>query len=161
MIIAHKIALDPNNAQATYLARAAGTARFAYNWALAEWQRQYEAWKADNSRPKPSQALLRRQLNAIKREQFPWMLEVTKNAPQMAIIQLGEAFKNFFAGRAKSPKFRKKGVHDRFTLTNDQFNVDGCRIRIPNLGWVRMRESLRFAGKIMSATKSRRGSPWL
>lgn len=160
MIVAHKIALDPNNVQATHFAKAAGTARFAYNWALAEWQRQYEAWKQDNSLPKPSQAALRRQLNAIKREQFPWMLEVTKNAPQMAIIQLGEAFKNFFAGRAKYPKFRKKGVHDRFTLTNDQFDIDGCRIRIPNLGWVRMRESLRFAGKIMSATISRVADRW-
>ena len=99
MLIAHRIALDPNNAQASYFARACGVARFAYNWALAEWQRQYEAWKADNSRPKPSQAALRRQLNTIKREQFPWMLEVTKCAPQMAIIQLGEAFKNF-AGNA-------------------------------------------------------------
>lgn len=155
MIVAHKIALDPNNVQATYFARAAGTARFAYNWALAEWQRQYQAWKADSSLPKPSQAALRRPLNALKREQFPWMLEVTKNAPQMAIIQLGEAFKNFFAGRAKYPKFRKKGVHDRFSLTNDQFSVEGSRIRIPSLGWVRMRESLRFAGKIMSATISR------
>ena len=86
MIIAHKIALDPNNVQATYFARAAGTARFAYNWALAEWKRQYEAWKQDSRLPKPSQAALRRQLNAIKREQFPWMLEVTKCAPQMAII---------------------------------------------------------------------------
>jgi len=151
MLIAHKIALDPNNVQATYFAKAAGTARFAYNWALAEWQRQYEAWKQDNSLPKPSEAALRRQLNAIKREQFPWMLEVTKNAPQMAIIQLGEAFKNFFAGRAKYPKFRKKGVHDRFTLSNDQFSIDGCRIRIPMLGWVRMREPLRFNGKILSA----------
>lgn len=160
MIIAHKIALDPNNAQATYFARACGVARFAYNWALDEWQRQYEAWKADNSRPKPSQAALRRQLNTIKREQFPWMLEVTKCAPQMAIIQLGEAFKNFFAGRAKYPKFRKKGVHDRFTLTNDQFSVEGSRIRIPNLGWVRMWESLRFAGKIMSATISRAADRW-
>lgn len=160
MLIAHKIALNPNNVQATYLARAAGVARFAYNWALGEWKRQYEAWKGDNSLPKPSQAALRRQLNAIKREQFPWMLEVTKNAPQMAIIQLGDAFKNFFAGRAKYPQFRKKGVHDRFTLTNDQFSIDGCRIRIPNLGWVRMRESLRFAGKIMSATVSRVADRW-
>lgn len=160
MIIAHKIALDPNNAQATYFARAAGTARFAYNWALAEWKRQYEAWKLDNSLPKPSQAALRRQLNAIKREQFPWMLEVTKNAPQMAIIQLGQAFQNFFAGRARYPRFRKKGVHDRFTLSNDQFGIDGCRIRIPNLGWVRMRETLRFAGKIMSATVSRAADRW-
>jgi putative transposase len=107
MLIAHRIALDPNNEQATYFARAAGTARFAYNWALAEWRRQYEAWKADNSLPKPSQAALRRQLNAIKREQFPWMLEVTKCAPQMTIIHLGQAFQNFFAGRACHPRFRK------------------------------------------------------
>ena len=160
MIIAHKIALNPNNVQATYLSRAAGTARFAYNWALAEWKRQYEAWKADNSLPKPSQAALRRQLNALKREQFPWMLEVTKNAPQMAIIQLGQAFQNFFAGRASYPAFRKKGVHDRFTLTNDQFDIDDSRIRIPNLGWVRMRETLRFTGKIMSATVSRVADKW-
>ncbi len=160
MIVAHKIALDPNNRQATYFAKAAGTARFAYNWALAEWQRQYEAWKVDNRLPKPSQQSLRRQLNAVKRSQFPWMLEVTKNAPQMAIIQLGEAFKNFWAGRAKYPKFRKKGVHDRFTLTNDQFSLNGCRIRIPNLGWVRMRESLRFTGKLLSATVSRVADRW-
>jgi putative transposase len=160
MLIAHRIALDPNDAQATYLSRAAGTARFAYNWALAEWKRQYEEWKADNTLPKPSQAALRRQLNAVKREQFPWMLEVTKNAPQMAIIQLGQAFQNFFAGRARHPQFRKKGVHDRFTLTNDQFDIDGSRIRIPNLGWVRLRETLRFAGKIMSATISRVADRW-
>jgi putative transposase len=158
--MAHRIALDLNNVQATYMARAAGTARFAYNWALAEWKRQYDVWKLDTSQPKPTQAALRRKLNSIKREQFPWMLEVTKNAPQMAIIQLGDAFKNFFAGRAKYPQFRKKGVHDRFTLTNDQFSIDDCRMRIPNLGWVRMRESLRFAGKIMSATISRVADRW-
>lgn len=160
MLIAHKIALKPNNVQATYFARASGTARFAYNWALAEWKRQYDACKVNPSLPKPSQAALRRQLNAIKQEQFPWMLDVTKNAPQMAIIQLGIAFRNFFKGTAKYPQFRKKGTHDRFTLTNDQFQVDGSRIRIPNLGWVRMRETLRFAGKIMSATISRVADRW-
>ncbi len=161
MLIAHKITLDLNNCQATYMARAAGTARFAYNWALAEWKRQYEAWKLDNTLPKPSQAALRRQLNAAKHEQFPWMLEVTKNAPQMAIMQLGDAFKNFFAGRAKYPKFRKKGQHDRFSLSNDQFSVEGSRLRIPHLGWVRMREALRFTGKVMSATLSHVADQWL
>jgi putative transposase len=143
------------------MAKAAGTARFAYNWALAEWQIQYAAWKNDNSQPKPNQMSLRRQLNAIKREQFPWMLAVTKNAPQMAIIQLGQAFNNFFAGRAKYPQFKKKGQsRDSFTLTNDQFSLDGCRIRIPNLGLVRMRETLRFSGKILSATISRTADQW-
>ena len=161
MIISHKIRLDPNHKQATYLAKAAGTARFAYNWALAEWQSQYAAWKNDNSQPKPNQMLLRRQLNAVKREQFPWMLEVTKNAPQMAIIQLGQAFNNFFAGRAQYPQFKKKGKsRDSFTLTNDQFSLDACRIRIPNLGLVRMRETLRFSGKILSATVSRTADQW-
>jgi len=71
-----------------------------------------------------------------------------------------QAFQNFFAGRARYPQFRKKGVHDRFTLTNDQFDIDGCRIRIPNLGWVRMRETLRFTGKILSATISRVADRW-
>ncbi len=115
MILAHRIALDPNDVQRTYFAKACGTARFAYNWALAEWNRQYAAGE------KTSQLALRRMLNAIKREQFPWMLEVTKNAPQMAIIQLGKAFKNFFDDckkyargkvakqKIRRPKFKKKG----------------------------------------------------
>ena len=154
MLIAHKIALKPNNKQKTYFAKASGVARFAYNWALAEWKRRCEAGE------KPSEAMLRRELNAIKREKFPWMLEVTKNAPQMAIMQLGVAFKNFFQKHAKYPQFRKKNIHDRFTLTNDQFSINGEQIRIPNLGWVRMRESLRFAGKIISATISRTASKW-
>ena len=109
----HKIALDPNHQHATYVAKASGVARFAYNWGLAEWKRPYEAGE------KPTQASLRRQLNAIKREQFPWMLEVTKNAPQMALIHLGDAFQRFFRGVAKYPAFKKKGIHDSFTLTND------------------------------------------
>jgi putative transposase len=160
MLIAHKIRLDPNNVQATCLARAAGTARFAYNWALAEWQRQYEACKKNPALPRPNQAVLRRQLNALKREQFPWMLEVTKSAPQMAIIQLGRAFENFFARRARYPTFRKKGRDDRFTITNDLFSVVDKRIRIPKLGWVRMRERLRFTGHIVSAAVSRIAAHW-
>lgn len=160
MLTAHLIALDPNNVQATYFAKSCGTARFAYNWALAQWQTQYEEHKSDPTKPKPTEGSLRRLLNSIKREQFPWMLEVTKNAPQMAIIQLGKAFKNFFAGRAKYPQFRKKSVHDRFTLTNDQFKIEGTHIHIPHLGKVRMREALRYIGKILSATISRIADRW-
>jgi putative transposase len=90
MLLAHKIALDPNAAQRLYFARAAGTARFAYNWALAAWQKQYKAGG------KPSEVSLRRQLNAVKREQFPWMFDVTKCAVQEAIIDLGSSFRAFF-----------------------------------------------------------------
>ena len=65
MLMAHRMALDPNNRQVTWLARAAGTVRFAWNWALDQWQKQYAAWKADNRQPKPSETALRRQLNAV------------------------------------------------------------------------------------------------
>jgi putative transposase len=154
MLRAHKIELRANNKQATYFAKASGTARKAYNWALEQWQKQYEAGG------NPTEAALRRQLNSIKRKEFPWMLEVTKNAPQMAIMQLGDAFNNFFAKRANYPRVRRKWIDDRFTLTNDQFAVNDSRIRIPHLGWVRMRESLRYIGKIVSATISRSANKW-
>jgi putative transposase len=160
MMLAHKIALDPNDKQETYFRKAVGTARFAYNWALAEWQRQYAAWTADATLPKPSDAALRRQLNALKREQFPWMLDVTKNAPQMAIIHLGQAFKNFFEGIAEYPTFKKKGQHDSFTLTNDQFTIQGRKVHIPKLGWVRLHEPLRFTGNVLEGTVSRTADRW-
>jgi IS605 OrfB family transposase len=40
MIKAHKMRLHPTPEQAVYFAKAAGTARFVWNWALAEWNRQ-------------------------------------------------------------------------------------------------------------------------
>jgi putative transposase len=154
MIRAHKITLKLNNKQKTYMAKASGCARFAYNWALAEWQKEYAAGK------KPNEAAMRRSLNAVKTTEFPWMLEVTKCAPQMAIKDLGKAFQNFFAKRTGYPKFKKKGLHDSFTLSNDQTKICGKRLRIPNLGFVKMREELRFDGKLLWVTVSRSGNDW-
>ena len=173
VIRGHIIALNPNNTQATHLKKACGVARFAYNWALAQWKKQYEQDKnyrddcLNKGIPineiklnKPTQGKLRKQLNSIKREQFPFMLEVTKCSPQLAIMQLGDAFKRFFKGESKYPQFRKKGVNDRFSLSNDQFRIDGKRIKIPNLGWVKMRENLRHQGKILSAKVFTKGGKW-
>jgi len=154
MILAHKIRLSPNNNQRTYFAKAAGTARFAYNWALARWNELYESGQ------KVNEGELRKQLNAIKREQFPWMLEVTKCAPQLAIKNLGRAYANFFNKTAERPKFHKKGVNDSFAVSNDQLGIDGNKIRIPNLGWVRMTETLRLTGKVMGAVISRTADRW-
>jgi putative transposase len=154
MIRAHKITLKLNNKQKTYMAKASGCARFAYNWALAEWQKEYAAGR------KPNEAAMRRSLNAVKTTEFPWMLEVTKCAPQMAIKDLGKAFQNFFAKRTGYPKFKKKGLHDSFTLSNDQTKICGKRLRIPNLGLVKMREELRFDGKLLWVTVSRSGNDW-
>jgi len=75
MIRAHKIRLHPTPEQAIYFAKAAGTARFVFNWARAEWQRQYE----DGG--KPSALKLKKQFNAIRRKQFPFgkLLDLLEN----------------------------------------------------------------------------------
>lgn len=168
MILAHKIALDPNEEQAIYFARSCGVSRFAWNWALAHWQQEYALWREYRCGPKPSEASLRRELNALKAEAFPWMTEVTKNAPQQAIKNLGAAFKNFFAGRAKYPRFKKKGVsHDSFRADSgtdkqhpNAVEVDGKRVKLPIIGWVKMREAVRFIGQIKSAIVSRVADRW-
>src|SRR5215469_8404347 len=122
IISAHKIRLYPNKRQQTTFAKSCGTARFSYNWALAEWKRQYESGE------KPSEAKLRIQLNSIKKEQYPWMSEVSERCGKYAIKNLGVAFDRFFKGIAKYPKFKKKFVHDSFTLDNERFSVNGNKI---------------------------------
>jgi putative transposase len=85
MQIAHKIELKSNHAQETYFKKACGVSRFAWNWALAEWNKQYDQIKLDETKR---------------------------------------------------------------------------RIKIPNLGWVKMREKLRFNGKINSVVISRTADRW-
>ncbi len=180
MIVVHRIALDPNAKQETFFRKSAGTARFAYNWALAEWRRQYEEGG------KPTESNLRRLLNQIKEQAYPWMLEVSKNVIQQAIKNVGAAFTNFFRRleeyqhepdprrkkRLKKklgyPKFKKKGrFRDAFRADNgpskasaDAVRVDGVYVVLPKIGRIRMRERLRFSGPIKSAVVSRTADHW-
>jgi putative transposase len=161
MLLVHKIELSPNNAQRTYFTKACGVARFSYNWALSEWKKRYEA------NEKVNEALLRRKLNEIKTTEFPWMREVTKVAAQQAIKNLGNAFSRFFKQQGKYPQYKKKGLHDSFRADNGPAKVGGNavkitekRIQLPRIGWVKMKESLRFEGQIKSVTISRKGLRW-
>lgn len=160
MIKAHKIRLNPTPEQANYFARAAGTARFTFNWARAQWQKQYEAGG------KPSALALRTQFNAIKTDQFPWVYDVTKCAVEGAFMDVAAAFKTFFEGRKAGrktgyPKFKsKKHSRPSFYLANDKFTVGDHWIDVPKLGRVNMAESLRFQGKILCARISKTASWW-
>ena len=162
MIRAHKIALDPTAAQEEYFRRAAGTARYAYNWALAEWKRQYAAGE------KPSAGAIKAKWNAHRKADLPWTYDVTKCASAQAVINLGLAFGNFFRDlkkpkserRSRYPRFKKRGMRDSFALWNDQFSLRDSKIRIPNLGWVRLSEPLRFEGKVLGATVSCNANRW-
>jgi putative transposase len=151
---AHRIRLNPNNAQATYFAKACGCARLAFNWGLAEWQRQHEAGE------KPSAYGIKKKFNGIKRTQFPFVLEVTKWAPEEAFRNLDSAFRHFFSRRNGHPQFKKKSQRDSFYVSGSVIKVRGKEVCVPRLGWVRMTEALRFSGKIQSATFFKNADQW-
>ena len=136
----HRIRLYPTAEQEVHLRRACGVARFAYNWGLARWNELHAQDK------QVSAYSLRRELNSIKREQFPWMLEVTKCAPMESLLDLGNAFRWFFSKKNGYPKLKKKGVNDSFRVGIDSGNFEfyGTRLRLPKLGWINLAETLRW-----------------
>ncbi len=155
MNLTHKIALDPTCKQRRYFARAAGTARFVWNWALDEWNLQYEAGE------KPTANNLKKQFNAAYPSLYPWVGDVHRDCHSQPFADLQAAFSNFFAGRADRPSFKKKGrTRASFYVANDKFTVTGKSVRLPVIGNVRLREPLRFTGKINSARVVEEAGRW-
>ena len=156
MIKAHKIRLHPTPEQAHYFARAAGTSRFVFNWALAEWKRQYEAGG------KPSPLALKKQFNALRQEQFPWSYEVTKCAIEGAFMDMAAAFKNFFAGRKAGhktgyPKFKsKKALANRSIWPTTSSGWATTGLRCPNLGASTWPRNYASPGKFSQHASPRR-----
>jgi len=162
MYRAHKIRLNPTPEQEQHLRQACGIARFCFNWGLAEWKRQYEEGG------KPLAYALKKQFNAIKREQFPWVYDVTKCAADTGFLNLDAAFKNFFR-RCKNkdkkkgyPKFKKRKVGvGSFYMDGAKVKFVGHWIKIQRLATqINMTEVLRFSGRVISTTISENGGHW-
>lgn len=164
MIRAHKIRLNPTTEQEAYLRKAAGTKRFVYNWTLDRWK-----WAKSQGIAAYGMMAAKKEFNAIKGDQFPWVYEVAKDVAEGAFVDMGKALANYFdwkKGKRKGkkvgfPKFKsKKKAKLSFHLNNDKFWVDGHTICIPKLGEVNMAEPLRFQGKIMGAVVSKVADWW-
>jgi len=160
---AYKVELDPNNVQRTALLKHAGATRFAWNWGLARRKQEYEETN------KSSNAIEQhRQLNALKKTDFPWLYEVSKAAPQEALRDLDKAYQNFFrrvkAGEKPGfPKFksRKNGIGS-FRLTG-AIHVENDQIKFPRIGWLRLKEHgyIPIDGiHILSVTVSESAGRW-
>ena len=149
---AHTIKLKPNRTQEVLLSKTAGTARFAYNWGLAKWNELYE--KGEKCDPY--------MLSRIWTQERPdWALEVYNGSARKALLNLGGAFKAFFQGFRSHPTFHRKGLKDSFYVSNDKARLYGSKIRLPNIGRVRMMENLRYSDcKILSYTVRRKADGW-
>lgn len=161
---AFRYELDPNDRERTLLAKYAGAGRFAYNWALA---RRIERFETREGRDRFSNAMAdHREWNAWKRDGAPWASEVSKCVPQEAFRDLDRGFKAFWKGREQSggkvgfPKFKKKGRHDSFRLTETIRAVDERNVQLPRLGRLRTKEEIAIKGRILSATVRREADRW-
>jgi putative transposase len=164
MIRAHKVRLNPTDEQEVYLRKACGISRFAFNWGLARWKEQKEAGVGNYGA-----MALKKEFNGIKREQFPWVMEVTKNATEDGFRRLGAALNNYYAGKKGQrkdkmgfPKFKsKKKAKPSFTMDYERFVVDGHWLKIQKLSTsINMAEALRFVGKIKWGTISCLAGRW-
>ena len=155
--------------QTIKLAKSFGSSRFVYNDALKTAQRML-----DEKAAYPNFQALRNDLNARKREDFPWLLEVPKDIASEACRDLETALKNFFesrSGKRKGPKIefpkkKKKGkAKDSFRLPGETVKIleekDGkiSKIKIGKLGVVRLLEPIKLSGwHVSSVTVSRKAN---
>ena len=164
---AYKVELDLNNKQRTACEKHAGVARFAYNWGLAC---KIEVYQAKGK--SPSAITLHRELNVLKKTEFPWMYEVSKCAPQEALRDLDKAYANFFRRIKKGeqekgfPRFKSKNRSRKSFRLTGSIRVFENGIQLPRLGRLRLKERdyLPIDGlshvRILSATVSERAGRW-
>lgn len=150
IILGEKIRVYPNKQQEQMLCQAVGASRFAYNWALEMWQTLYRDGQKPNAR------MLNRGLNEIKREYFPWMLNVPKRVVQESILNIGNAFDRFFKKQSKYPKFKKRKGKQSARLDNGEktIGINGSRVDLPKLKGLRLAHSPRRKGKFLQAVVS-------
>ena len=119
MIKSIKIRLNPNNKQLTKLFQYAGCARFAYNWAVAREQENYNQgnkFLTDNE--------LRKEFTQLKKlEKYKWLNEVSNDVTKQAIKDACDTYKKFFKGQCKYPKFKNKKI------STPSFYQDNIKIR--------------------------------
>jgi transposase len=76
-----------------------------------------------------------------------WLAAGSQTVQQQALRDLDQAWRNFFAGTHRRPKWRKAGVHEGFRIVGGQarrierLNHKWARVLVPKVGWVRFRLS--------------------
>jgi len=157
---AFKFELRPDGQQQRDMRRFAGSCRFVFNKALALQKANHEA-----GHKFIGYVAMAKRLTAWRNStETAWLAQAPVHPLQHALKDLERAYKNFFAGRADFPRFKKKGMGDSFRYPDArQFKIDeaNSRIYLPKLGWVRYRNSRNMLGTAKNITVSSTGGKWL
>ena len=144
--------LLPNNKQKTKLFQYANTARFAYNWALGREQENYK-----NGGKFISDGDLRKEFTQLKKtDEYAWLNNVSNNVTKQAIKDACEAYRDFFKGYTKFPRFKsKKHSVPKFYQDNVKIQFTDTHVKVEGfatskkknkqkLNWIRLAEHGRI-----------------
>lgn len=144
--------LIPNNKQKAKLFQYANTARFAYNWALAKEQEIYK-----NTSKFTSDIDLRKEFTKLKRtSEYNWLNDISCNVTKQAIKDACNAYRKFFKGLTRFPKFKTKKYsipsfyqdNGKICFTNTHVKVEGFAVskkkNKQKLNWIRLAEPNRI-----------------
>ncbi|MFS8980205.1 transposase [Cupriavidus necator] len=159
LLQAFKYELIPSGDQQRDMRRFAGSCRFVFNKALALQKENFEA----GGKFIGYVAMAKHLTGWRNGPETPWLKDSPVHPLQQALKNLELAYKNFFAKRAASPRFKKKGQGDSFRYPDSkQIKLDqaNSRIFLPKLGWLRYRNSRNVMGEVRNATISMSAGKW-
>lgn len=153
--------LYPTPDQAAQMAQIAGACRFVYNLGLEQRRDWYRSGR------KFTFANQCRELTQCRAAQ-DWLRAVPVHPLQQALRDLDRAYRNWWEGRARAPRPRRKGINDSFrfpdpvSLAVERNGKSSGRVKLPKLGWIPLRERnwREMPGKICNVTISRRAGQW-
>ena len=156
---AYKFRIYPTKEQEEQLAIEFGCARFVWNRALKEREYAYQQWGVSLS----STYDISKHITQYKKGLYPWLADATSSVIQQKLIDQDKAFDNFFKGRAKFPKFKKKSHSQSIRFQLDQRNTlsnyrAGELLKLPKLGALNVKWSQVPGGIPKMATVSKSAS---
>lgn len=156
---AYKFRFYPNAEQVEQLAKEFGCARWVWNRGLVEKEYAYKQWNVNLSGFDISRHLTQYK----KYENYAWLNECTATVLGQKLADLDKAFDNFFKGRAKFPKFKKKLHAQSIRYQLDQRQIvknymPGELLRLPKLGKLDIKWSQIPCGIPKMATVSKTAS---
>ena len=102
----YKLRFYPTKPQIEQLSKEFGCARWVWNRGLLERNYAYSEWGVRLS----STYDIRKNITQYKKSDYPWLSEASYSVLTQKLIDQDKEFDNFFKGRAKYPKFKKKSL---------------------------------------------------
>lgn len=137
MIVTLKIPLNPNKTQEKKFISFSHTARGVYNWGLSKMKENYELYKKTLSL---QDLLTSLQELKYKDSNYAWVKEVPEAVTKQSLKDLMVAYKNFYRGTSKLPKFksRRKTRLAFYQRTDNVYYVEETkRVNITGIGKVK------------------------